>query len=92
MTSLELSNLLTTCRRLLPITTYMRATCFRAKKMGSASLTQSTGHPSGQGSVGVDGGSLAGAGVTWVQSEANEIEEYESQIFAVYIEGLRDSG
>ncbi len=57
-----------------------------------ASVSQSTGHPSGQGSVGVDGGSLAGAGVTWVQSEANEIEEYESQIFAAYIEGLRDSG
>ena len=34
----------------------------------------------------------AGASVTWVQSEANEIEEYKSQIFAAYVEGLRDSG
>ena len=46
----------------------------------------------GPGPIGVDGRSLAGAGVTWVQSEANEIEEYESQIFAAYVAGLRDSG
>ena len=53
----------------------------------------STGWASvGPGPVGVDGGSLAGAGVTWVQSEANEIEEYESRVFAAYVEGLRDSG
>ena len=59
----------------------------------TAIIRVSTGWASvGPGPVGVDGGSLAGAGVTWVQSEANEIEEYESQIFVAYVEGLRDSG
>ena len=38
--------------RTVAITTYMRATCFRAKKMGSESLTQSTGNPPGQGRSG----------------------------------------
>lgn len=46
----------------------------------------------GLGPVGVDAGSLAGAAITWIQSEAEMIEEYESHIFAAYVEGLRDSG
>lgn len=46
----------------------------------------------GLGPVGVDGGSLAGADVTWSQPEAAVIEGYEGEIFAAYVQGLRESG
>lgn len=46
----------------------------------------------GLGPIGIDGGSLAGAAITWGQSEANTLAEYESEIFIAYVAGLRDSG
>ncbi|HIF73086.1 MAG TPA: hypothetical protein EYQ61_11105 [Dehalococcoidia bacterium] len=36
--------------------------------------------------------SLAGAAMTWDQSEADTIAEYEQEVFASYIGGLRDAG
>ncbi|MEE8045627.1 MAG: phosphotransferase, partial [Dehalococcoidia bacterium] len=42
--------------------------------------------------VGVDGGSLAGAAMTWGQSEADTIAKHEREVFSAYIDGLREAG
>ena len=46
----------------------------------------------GMAPVGIDGGGLTGASITWSQHEANQIEQIESQVFAQYMLGLRECG
>lgn len=42
--------------------------------------------------TGVDGGSLAGGGITWAQAESDVISQIEPQIFSEYLAGLRSAG
>lgn len=46
----------------------------------------------GLGPAGLDGGTLAGGGIIWGQTEAHLIAEIESMMYSEYLVGLRDAG